>query len=303
MKLIFFLPTIQVCSWERKKSLITSSRPNVDTNRKIVLTHKLTVPKTLYTTTVSYSVMLLVDVHCHLHLCESPQDVVAGASARGVKRLITAGLDEESNKLSLDFSRGSDIVRCALGLYHNNLTKDWYLQLESVKRQMLKFQDDIVAIGEVGLDYMRDTPKDWQIPVFEEFVHLSEKTKLPLIIHSRKAEEEVLSILESSNVRHAILHSFGGSKRLMKKGADAGYLFSIPANVERSTHYQSIISVTPLSQLLTETDSPYQSPVKDTLNVPWNVERAIPVIANLKKITPIETANNIFMNYTRVFKN
>ncbi len=246
--------------------------------------------------------MLLVDVHCHIHLCESPESVISGALSHNVKRLIATGLDVESNLLSLNFSRGSDIVRCAVGLHPTVLTNEWESQVSSVRQQVLNFRDDIVAIGEVGLDYTSGISKDWQKKVFEEFVHLSEKTGHPLIIHSRKAEVDVLGILESSDVRHAVLHSFGGSKSLVRKGSDAGYIFSIPANVGRSTHYQGIVSVVPLSQLLTETDSPYQSPVRGVQNVPWNVEMAIPVIANIKNITPLETANNIFMNYTRVFK-
>ncbi len=251
------------------------------------------------------STMLLVDVHAHLHLCENPQDVISRATLAGVKHIITTGLDEESNTKTLALSRGSTIVHAAIGIYPSSIKKNWEEQLSTVTETIKKNKKDIVAIGEVGIDqhHTEETAPtlDTQKKVFQEFITLSEKTKLPLVVHSRKAEEIIIDLLTSSNAR-AVLHSFGGNKKLQRKAIDEGLSFSIPTNCSRSTHYQGIIQQSPLSQLLTETDAPYQSPIIGIPSEPAHVARAITTIATLKKLTPEETANNIFMNYTRFFQ-
>ncbi|MBI4139886.1 TatD family hydrolase [Candidatus Woesearchaeota archaeon] len=247
--------------------------------------------------------MLLVDVHCHIHLCPNPVGVVSDSFALGVKKIVTAGLDFDSNLKSLSLSDGSSFVRASIGLHPTVLSDDWKRHVDLVTQQILKNSDRIVAIGEIGLDYTVDFSKDVQKNVFVEFLSLAENIGLPVVVHSRKAEFDVLEILDSRSVKHVILHSFGGRISLVKRAVNSGFMFSIPSNIDRSSHYQKIVEVVPISQILTETDAPYQSSVKGVPSVPGDVAKSIPVIAKIKNLTPIETANNIFMNYTRVFKN
>ena len=144
-------------------------------------------------------------------------------------------------------------------------------------------KDDIVAIGEVGLDFkMDDKFHAAQKVNFERIIALSEKIKKPMIIHSRGAESDIVTMLESSKVKKAVLHCFSGNKKLIQKAADLGLSFSIPANIVKMQHFQLLVSMVNSSQLLTETDAPWLGPVSGVRNVPQNVRLAVEKIAEIK---------------------
>src|SRR3989344_5245547 len=97
-------------------------------------------------------------------------------------------------------------------------------EIEFIKKNKNK----IFAIGEVGLDYHWEHNEKRQKNIFLKFITLSEKTKLPLIIHSRKAEKDIMNLLESSRIKNAILHCFEGNKTLIKKANEKNFKLSIP---------------------------------------------------------------------------
>jgi TatD DNase family protein len=136
-----------------------------------------------------------------------------------------------------------------------------------------------------------------------KFLDISKKYDVPVIIHSRKAELETIDFLEQNNMkgRKVIMHCFSGRKHLVKRIIDNGWLFSIPCNIIRSEQFQNIVKDSPMSQLLTETDAPYLSPIPGKRNDSRNIAYTIKKIAELKGLSEEDTANIIFQNYQRVF--
>ena len=106
-----------------------------------------------------------------------------------------------------------------------------------------------------------------QKQVFQKLINLAEKINKPLIVHSRKAEADVIEMLENSKAK-VLLHCFCGKKSLIKKAADLGFNFSIPTNVVRAQNFQGLIKEVDINQLFAETDAPYLSPFKDKRNEP-----------------------------------
>jgi len=251
---------------------------------------------------------MIVDVHAHLDqkvILDNIDEVIARAKAAGVKKIITNGLNPESNRISLELAKKYDIVEAALGWYPRDALseeegfekaqlRDIEEELEFIKKQK------IVALGEVGLDLKHGKDIKSQQQDFQKFIDLSEKMKIPLIIHSRNAELEAIEQLESSNAK-IVMHCFGGKHKLAKRIGDNGWSFSIPTNIVNSQHFQKIVEMTNLSQILTETDSPYLSPFKDKTNEPSFIVESIKKIAEIKKMETIEIENNIFMNYQKKF--
>ena len=137
--------------------------------------------------------------------------------------------------------------------------------------------------------------------VFEKIINLAEKIKKPIIIHSRKAESDVIDILESSKIKKVLLHCFSGKKNLVKKGADLGYYFSIPTNIVRAHNFQLMAETVNINQLFCETDSPYLSPFKEKQNEPAFVIESYKKIAKIKRMELEEVINNVWMNWQRVF--
>lgn len=263
--------------------------------------------------------MLLVDIHAHLDHDKFKPDldkVIERAKKAGVKHIITSGVNSATNRLILKISEKYDIVHPSFGLYPiDALAKEVELgeapgfardiepidvdkELEWIKKN----KDKCVAVGEVGLDYkFGEKHKQEQKRNFQKIIETVEKIKKPIIVHSRKAEFDVIEMLGSSKIRHIILHCFTGRKHLVKKAADKGWNFSIPPIIVKLQQFQLMAGIVNISQLLTETDCPYLSPYPNQRNEPAFVIETIKKIAEIKKMTAEETANSIFMNYQRIF--
>ena len=250
--------------------------------------------------------MKLLDVHCHLDNTKFDEDrdeVINRAEEAGLKVILTAGTDPKSNKASLRLAQKYHIVQAALGAYpidKDGKTIDWDVDKEILFIKENK--DKIKAIGEVGMDFSdSETDKVKQEEIFVKMIKLAKKFQIPIIVHSRKAEKEVIDVLEREKARKVIMHCFCGKKGQVKRAADLGYGFSIPANAQRAQNFQSIIKEVNIRQIFTETDAPYLGPIRDKRNEPANVKNTIDVIAEIKGFNPKETANTIFMNYLQWF--
>jgi TatD DNase family protein len=248
--------------------------------------------------------MMLVDVHAHLDEFDEGELGVLMEKAQkiGLKTVITNGTNPRTNRTCLALAEKYKLVKPALGLYPTNALEMKPEEIDAELEFIAKSKNEIVAVGEVGLDYYWITDKnEQQKEIFAKIIKLCEKLKKPIIVHSRKAEEDVVAMLEKSKIKHIIMHCFGGRLSLVKRCRDYGWYFSIPANIGRSSHFQRIVEEVPISQLLTETDSPYLSPVGKSRNDPTNVLESVKKIAEIKKLDPEECSKLIYMNYQKIF--
>jgi len=229
--------------------------------------------------------MILIDVHAHLDWKDFESeldDIVKRAENAGVKVIISAGIDSKSNKKVLEIAEKYEIVKAALGLYppdalaretNSELISEFKSDINSHVDEELKFietnKDKIIAIGEIGLDFLsKKSDLKLQMETFVKQLKLAKKLDLPVIVHSRKAEADVVNILEKEGMKKVVMHCFCGKKRLIKKAIELGWYFSIPTNVVKSQQFQDMVEMIPLQQILTETDSPFLSPYQGMKNEP-----------------------------------
>lgn len=241
---------------------------------------------------------MYIDVHAHLEYEDriDIEDAIASAKEVGVVSIINNGTNVFGNRKSLELASKYGVVKCALGLYPIDALKmtdsEIDAELEFIRSNVKK----IVAIGEVGLDYYWDKEQhERQKEIFVKMIKLAEELKKPLIVHSRKAERDVISMLENVKVP-VIIHCFGGRLNLL---SDKFY-YSVPPSIVKSTHFQELVKKVDINQLLTETDAPFQGPTSED-NVPANVVLTVDKIAELKGMEVEEVMKNIFMNYQKVF--
>lgn len=263
---------------------------------------------------------MYIDAHCHLdhpRFESDIDDVVSSSKQAGVVAVISQGVNLESNKRVLALSKKYPLVKAALGLYpieapnvtiHPDIVDDYIIECKASVDETLDFirkhAQDIVAIGEVGIDLKESDDVDNQVLNFKKIIALSKDIKKPLIIHTRKAEQLVIDLLEEANMPKKLvqLHCFCGKKSLIKRAADLGYTFSVPCSITRAQNFQQLVEMVPLSQLLTETDGPYMPPDKTaSRSEPKDVAVTIEHIARIKKMNEKEVADAIFMNYQRMF--
>jgi TatD DNase family protein len=225
-------------------------------------------------------------------------------------------VNHESNQQVLAFAKKYDIVKAALGLYPLDATnlkvpEEYFGQEPLLPRTrtdvdttldfIAKNKANIIALGEVGMDLKFTSDLLTQAENFKKIIDLSLKIKKPLIVHSRKAEKETVEMLESAGHKQVIMHCFGGSHKIVKRIEDAGWMLTIPANVSRSSHFQEIVKKVHISRILTETDAPYLSASPGKRNEPSEVIDSVKVIARIKGMTEVDTANAIFQNYQNMF--
>ena len=252
----------------------------------------------------SYSNMIIADVHAHLDMMNKEElaAVIERAAAAGVKVIINNSVDPKSGRKSLELQQQFKIVKAALGLYPTEAAK---MTVSEVGRELDFIRSNkskIVAIGEIGLDYEQaGTNKEKQQLLFEQQIGLAKELDIPAIVHSRKAEKEVVETLIRCECNKAVLHAFHGSIKLVKMAADAGFYITIPTNIGRSSHFQAVVRELPVSRLLTETDAPFLAAEKGSGSEPAHIAKTIKAIAGIKGLTAEETANVIYSNYQKLF--
>jgi TatD DNase family protein len=263
--------------------------------------------------------MLLIDVHAHIDLEGYEQyggidKLLDECKKNNVVTIIGNGVNPESNRKTLDIAKKHSIVKVALGIYPTHCLeyheqgkeKEFDIEIRSIEEQIK--HKKCIAIGEVGLEYkeiknITEKQKDIQKKCLKIFCELAKKYNIPIILHSRGAETEIVEYIESIGMKNkkVIMHCYSGRKHIVKRIKDNGWYFSIPCNLDRSEHFQGIVKEVPIEQLFTETDAPYLSPFPGKTNRPDNVKLTIKRIAAIKGLSEEDTANIIYNNFQRVF--
>lgn len=259
---------------------------------------------------------MIIDVHAHLDHVDFKNDldeVIKRAKEAGVTTIITNGVNPATNRISLELAKKYALVEPALGIYPvealaeevKQMNTGWKAEPFDIDEEIRFIEQqarNIVAIGEIGLDdYSVKGTLDKQIPVFEKLLEVAKKHNLPVLVHSRAAEEKVVGLLEKHKMKKVVLHCFNGSIELIKRAEKNGYYFSIPPIINRIKHFQDLVKEVNISRLLTETDAPYLGPYRGKRNEPSYIPETIKIIAKIKNMTEEETKNVLFMNYRNLF--
>jgi len=246
--------------------------------------------------------MKLVDVHAHLEGSKFKRDldeVIERFEKSGGEFIINSGTDPERNRKTLELAEKYDIVKASFGMYPVGDYADIDGELDWIE----EYKDVCVAIGEIGLDFQEDKEENFekQKDLFRKMLEFAKKIEKPVVIHSRKAELEAIEILEEMEMEKVVMHCFCGKKSLIKRCVENGWYFSVPPAITRWDNFKMLVEMVPLSQILTETDSPFLSPVARDRNEPANVLTTIKEIARIKGLRKKEVGEAVFENAKKVF--
>jgi len=260
----------------------------------------------------------LFDTHAHLHdpwIGDDLPEVMARANEAGVERIVTIGCSLEDSRNALAVAERYDNVWATLGV-HPHDAKDWTDEIEAEFRRMAQ-SDQVVAIGEIGLDFYRDlSPHADQYAAFEAQLALADELELPVVIHSRDAHEETYSVLNqwASSKSHplgemsrpspnspplgemsrsdrgglplGVIHCFSGDANLAHRYHDLGFLISFagPVTYPKNHALRQAAASLPLNAIVIETDAPYLSPQpqRGKRNEPTNIRHTANQIAEVR---------------------
>lgn len=247
--------------------------------------------------------MKYIDVHCHLDFFKDKEikEIIEKCEKKKIK-IIANGVNSDSNRKILEIYKKYPKIKIALGLYPIDALKLSEKEINSEIEFIKKNKNNIIGIGEVGIDLKENQNFEKQKTIFIKLIRLSKKINKPLIVHSRKAEKQVIEILEKENAKKVIMHCFCGKKKLSSRIIENNWFFSIPTNIKNSQQFQELVKITPMNNLLCETDSPFLHPNKKFPNTSENVIECYKKISEIKNMSLKVVEEKIKNNYKRIFE-
>ena len=211
-------------------------------------------------------------IDTHIHIDEEAYDadreeVIARQQAEGVTAMVVPGVNVASIDTVLAVCRAhKSYCYAAMGLHPEEVKADWQEAITQIEQAARANRDELVAIGEVGLDYHYDTTyKSEQQEAFARQIRLAQELDLPLIIHNREATEDTLRILKQSATDHplqGVFHCYSGSRETAQEIIKMGFYLGIGGVLTfKNSKLKEHLSAVPLERLLLETDGPYMAPV------------------------------------------
>ena len=261
-------------------------------------------------------VISLIDTHAHLDMPEFDSDrfgIICRAKEAGVEKIISIGIDLLSSEAAIKLSESNEGIFAAVGIHPHN-TKEAYKR-DMSKIEKLASHPCVVAIGEIGLDYHYQlVDKQSQIRLLNWQLELAERLKLPIVIHCREAEEDLLPILtdwcaggkKKDSKSLGVIHCFSGDLEIARKYIEMGFFISLGAYIgyPSARYLHKSIQHIPLDKLLVESDCPFLPPQKyrGRRNEPAFVNFTLQALADIIGNTQKAIAQKTTANANQLFK-
>ena len=251
----------------------------------------------------------MIDSHCHLDhepLFQDLENVIKRSKEIGLEKILTICTTLDSFTNILKIIEKDPMIYGTFGI-HPHEAKDNIVDTDQIINHV-KQSNKIIGIGETGLDFFYNhSDRDQQIKSFEEHIQASIKLNMPLIIHSRDAEDETYQILknhEKDNLK-ILMHCFTGSKNFADKLLQLNSYFSASGIItfKNSIDLQETFKTIPLDNLLIETDSPFLAPVpnRGKKNEPSFIKYTAEKLAEIKNISFAEISSKTTNNFNKLF--
>ena len=251
----------------------------------------------------------MIETHCHLdYLQNSPvSEIIEQSKELGVEKIITISVEPANFSNAADLAKKYSNVYCTQGvhphhanLYTTEICKDLNSRLSTLTK--------VVAVGEIGLDYhYLKSPKEDQIKAFKSQIELSLKHNLPVVIHSRDADEDTIKILSryDSSLR-GVIHSFTADKPLAEYALSNNFYLGFNGIItfKNASNVREILSLTPLENILLETDSPFLAPVphRGKENSPCLLPFIAEAVAKIKSVPLEQVIEQTNANANKLFE-
>jgi TatD DNase family protein len=253
---------------------------------------------------------MLVDSHCHLDFADFDADraaLLARAREAGVKTMVTISTRIKKFPQIVAIAEGDPDIWCSVGTHPHNAHEEPDTQLADLVA--LAQHPKCIAIGEAGLDYHYDkSPRDVADRVFRTHIAAARETGLPLVIHARDADDDMIAVLRDEMGKGtfpAVLHCFSSGAELARVGVELGLMVSFSGilTFKNSGEIRAIARGVPLDRLLVETDAPYLAPppYRGKRNEPAYVAETAKILADVKGVSADEMARITTDNFFRVF--
>jgi TatD DNase family protein len=240
--------------------------------------------------------MKLIDTHAHIEEVNDLDNVIQRAKMNNIIAIIAVGSSIKSNSDILSLaSKYNGFIYPSIGIHPIEAETD----VKTAITQIISNIDHCVAIGEIGLDYQYDINKTKQKEIFENMLQISKKNGKPVSLHSRKAWDDVFSLVQTIGISKAVFHWYSGPNEILKKILDNGYFVSATPAVWHSPKHRNAIEMTPVESILLETDTPVK--YGGVPSEPSDVTKVLNMVAKIKNISIDKLADITTNNACKLF--
>lgn len=235
---------------------------------------------------------MLIDSHAHLDDEKFDLDrkyLIENLEKNGIELVVNVGADMESSRKSVDLANLYDNIYAVVGVHPHaakEMTDKSLREIEDLAKNK-----KVVAIGEIGLDYYYDnSPRDIQRKCFKEQIYLAKRLDMPIVVHTREADEDTLEILkEEREGLRGVIHCFSSDRAQLEEYLKLGFFIALggPVTFKKTDELKEVGKIIPIEKLLVETDAPYLAPhpYRGKRNEPMFVKQTANLIAELKGMT------------------
>jgi TatD DNase family protein len=252
---------------------------------------------------------ILIDTHAHLDMPEFEADlpgVIQRAQEAGVTTIMTVGIDLTSSRRTLEIAETFPTILAIVGVHPHNAAEVGERDLDSLKD--LARHEKVKAWGEIGLDFYRNlSPPAIQHERFHQQITIAKELKLPVVIHSRSAEQETITCLQEERAWEVggVIHCFSGDAKAATRYLEMGFVISIPGVItfSKAQGLREVVKRLPPEGIILETDAPFLAPVpyRGKRNEPAYVRFTAETIAETRRQDISEVAAITTNNARRVF--
>lgn len=255
---------------------------------------------------------MLVDSHCHLDYAdfaeEGVSEIVNRARSAGVRHMMTICTQIAQFDKIKAVAEAYPFINCTVGTHPHHAAEDGEVNLTRAEIVALAQHPKVAGLGETGLDYYYDhAPRDVQQKVFTTHIEAGLETDLPLVIHTRDAEEDTMRLMRDvgQGKSRGVMHCFSGTQWLADQALEIGYYISFSGIItfKKAEELRDVVRRTPLERILVETDSPYLAPVphRGKRNEPAFVVHTAQLVAELKSVSAQDIARQTTENFFSLF--
>ena len=253
---------------------------------------------------------MIIDSHCHLNMETFNGDlteVIGNAKRNNIAGMLTISTKIDEFKNISNIAKNNENIWYSLGIHPHNVDENF----NNVGSIIVNYNQDkkFIGIGETGLDYFyKNTNKELQKQSFIKHIQLSRETKLPIIVHTREADKDTISILKNEYNKepfNGLIHCFTATQELANEVLELGFYISISGIItfKNAETLRKVVKSIPKERLLVETDAPYLSPVplRGKRNEPANVIHTANYLANLLNMPQNELYEQTTGNFFNLF--
>jgi TatD DNase family protein len=253
--------------------------------------------------------MPIIETHCHLDYLEKEPlaDILQKSKDAGIERIITISVDPENLDKAFAISNAHKEVYFTQGIHPHDAKEARPDDMKKIIERCI--EPKMVAVGEIGLDYhYNHSPRDIQLNVFEEQLEIAINNNKPVVIHSREADDDMISILKNFGhkmPKNGVIHSFTSTKKLAETALDQGFYLGFNGIItfKKAQEVRDIVEYAPIERLLIETDAPFLTPAphRGKENAPYYLQHILEKLSEIKGLDVMKAEQILYKNSFDLF--